>query len=693
MSDFLFELGVEEVPVSEIKSVMEQLKGKFQAKLKEIPVEFKGLETAATNRRFMIYIGSIDEKGSDIEEQVKGPGKTIAFDPEGEPTLALLKFIELHQVKLEDLIEIKTPKGLYVGLARKLEGKKTVDILKAIIPQILKELTFSKTMVWNKSRVPFVRPIKNLLALFDNRVIDFEFAGTKSSNQTRGHALLSENFIKVSSFKEYCELLYRNFVIISEDERKKKIVDEIVEVEEEFSIHIKPDNKILENYIYSNEYPVLFSGEFDSRYLELPAEIISTFMINEKKLLPVFDKDNKLANLFIGISNIPDENKHVVSGNERVIQATFEDARFFWEQDRKDDFFSLRESLKNVVFHEGLGTYYEKTERLVVLVDYLAKETHNQTLADDLMQAALHCKNDLVTRMVREFPSLQGIMGGLYIKETGQAEETWKAVYWHYEPKGVTEVRLEHTGGGLLSLADKIDSIVGFLHRGVQISSSRDPYGIRRDAAGIIKILKDFKLDIDISPLIDLAISQYLGSTLHKTDKAREELKDKVGDLFVSRIENIFKESLHFRYDIVNAVLGTTRTLPIYILYLKAFEISRIVKSDSLRHLVALHKRLKNIIKEAPTTEVIPEYFVDKEETILYDIFKQTLLKVEILISDFQYLDACTEILEMKPMIDNFFEKVLVMAEDPKLRENRLALLQSLDRLLLTVADFSLIIE
>lgn len=693
MSDFLFELGVEEVPVSEIKSIMEQLKGKFQTKLKEIPVAFKNLETAATNRRFMVYIGSIDEKGSDIEEQIKGPGKTIAYDKDGEPTLALLKFVELHQVKLEGLMEIKTPKGLYMGFARKLEGKKTVDVLKVIVPQILKEITFSKTMVWNKSRVPFIRPIKNLLALFDNRVIEFEFADTKSSNLTRGHSLLSENFIKVNSFKEYCEILYRNFVIISEDERKKKIVDEIVEVEEEFSIHIKPDNKILENYIYSNEYPVLFSGEFDNRYLDLPAEIISTFMINEKKLLPVFDKENKLSNLFIGISNIPDENKHVVSGNERVIQATFEDARFFWEQDRKDDFFSLRENLKNVVFHEGLGTYFEKTERLIGLVDYLAKETQNQALADDLKRAALHCKNDLVTRMVREFPSLQGIMGGLYIKETGQAEETWKAVYWHYEPKGVTEVRLEHIGGGLLSLADKIDNIVGFLHRGVQISSSRDPYGIRRDAAGIIKIVKDFKLDIDISPLIDLAITQYLGSTLHKTEKTREDLSDKVGELFVSRIENIFKESLHFRYDIVNAVLGTTQTLPIYILYLKALEISRIVKSDSLRQLVALHKRLKNIIKESTPFEVIAEYFVDKEETILYDIFKQTLLKVEILISDYQYLDACTEILEMKPMIDNFFDKVLVMAKEQNLRENRLALLQCLDRLLLSVADFSLIVE
>jgi glycyl-tRNA synthetase beta chain len=690
MSDFLFELGVEEVPVSEIKPVLGQLKSMFQLKLQENLVEFSGIETAATNKRFMLYFGKINEKADDKVEQIKGPAKRIAYDENNKPTIALVKFLEFNQVELTDLTEIETPKGVYLVVEKKIEGRPTLEILRENIPLILKSVTFNKTMLWNSSRVSFVRPIKNILVMFDNQPVALEFAGILSSCMTYGHILLSDAAIEVKSYREYRELLGKNFVIIHEDERKEKILAEIREIEEEYNVQVKMDNYMLEGYIYNNEYPVVFSGEFDKKYLELPKEIISTFMINEKKLMPVFDKQNNLRNMFVGVSNIPDENRYVRTGNERVIRATFEDAKFFWDHDRKDNFLELREQLQNVTFHKDLGNFYEKSDRLAFLVDFLLKETGQTVLSKALHQAALNCKNDLVTRMVREFPSLQGIMGGLYLKEKGEKPDTWNAVYGHYEPKGFHTVPLEDFGAGILSMADKVDNITAFISKDIKISSSKDPYGIRRDANGIIKIVIDFKLDFDMDKLIRAAASKFASDEQGALDL--QTISRKVKELFISRVENIFKDIFKFRYDVVNAILNNG-DFNLYKMYLRAVDVSKIVKTPAIEDLVALHRRLKNIIKNSAPYNVSEDALVDKDEKILFEIFKESKAKIETQLLAHKYLEGCSEILEMKPVIDTFFEKVMVMAEDKKLRENRIALVQRLDQMLSKIADFSLIVE
>ena len=691
MSDFLFELGVEEVPVSEISPIMEQLKKKLLKRLEEERVEFKYVETAATNRRFMIYISEISGKADDIEEQIKGPAKRIAFDEQGKPAIPLTKFLEFNNVELSEIKEVETPKGVYMVIERKTEGRTTQEILKEILPQILAELTFDKTMVWNASRVSFVRPIKSILVLLDNKVVEFAFAGVPSSKATFGHTLLSEDFIEVNSYKEYCELLTRNFVIVREDERRKKIVDEITDIEEDLNAKVKPDTAMLDYYIYNNEYPVVFNGEFDKKYLELPSEIISTFMIREKKLLPVYDKKNNLLNTFIGVSNIPDENKFVMRGNEKVIRATFEDAKFFWDNDRKDNFVALRENLKNVTFHQGLGSFYEKTDRLFALAGYLVKETKNDSLAEPLKKAALYCKNDLVTRMVREFPSLQGIMGGLYLKEAGAEEELWKAVYGHYEPKGFVKERLENPGAGLLSIADKIDNLTAFISKDIKISSSKDPYGIRRDANAIIKVIIEFKLNFDLKELIRMAAEPFVSNS-----EEHEALMKKTRELFISRVENVFKDFMKYRYDVVNSILNVdieTEPLDIYRMFVRCYGVSKVVQDEAIQDLIALHKRLKNIIKKSDRFLVSEDLLVEKEEKILFEIFKETESRIQSSMNDNDYVQACSRFLEMKPVIDKFFDKVLVMAEDEKLRQNRIALLQRMNELLSQIADFSLVVE
>lgn len=687
MADFLFELGIEEVPVSEITAIKRQLLEKLKRSLQENRIKFQGIEAYATNKRFMLYIAKIAMKAEDKEEEVMGPAKRISIDENGKPTIALQKFMESHGVTTADIIEVETPKGLYMAINKFTPGVATDSVLQNALPQLLAELSFAKSMLWNKSRVPFVRPIRNILALFNNRLVNFEFAGIKSSNKISGHGLLSDDGIEVKSYREYIERLQKNFVIVREDERKEKILQEIKDIEDEFDAHVRLEPDMLNYYVYNNEYPVVFTGEFDEKYLELPQEIISTFMINEKKLNPVFSRENEILNIFVGVSNIPDENRFVADGNERVIQATFEDAKFFWDNDLKDDFVALRENLKNVMFQKDLGTFYDKTERMSFLIDVIVNNTGHKHLSEKVKKACLLCKNDLLTRMVREFPSLQGIMGGLYLKNTGVDSLVWESIYGHYEPKGYTDKKLEHLGAGILSIADKMDNLAAFISRGMKISSSKDPLGIRRDCNAIIKIILEFKLDFDISDLISASAGMFADGK-----EKKQELEKKIQDLFLGRMENILKDIFKIRYDLVNAIIGNNHTL-VYRTFLRATDMQTMENSDSLQDLVMIHKRLRNMIKNSQEFEFSVDLLTVEAEKLLNEIFEGSKGKIEELIGEKKYLQACSEILEMKPVIEKFFDDVLVMDKDEKIKQNRIALLQKMDALLSEIADFSQIQE
>jgi glycyl-tRNA synthetase beta chain len=686
MADFLFELGVEEVPVSEILSVENQLRDKFISEFKENLIDFGTIETSATNTRFMIYIKDINEKTRDKEDLILGPSNKIAFDDDGNPTIPLKKFLESNGCEVKDIVKIEQKKGTYVGVNKKTPGMPVPELLEEIVPKILSEINFKKAMVWNESRVPFVRPIKNLLVLFNSDLIELEFAGITSSNTVYGHNLLSEESIEISSFKEYIESLRNNFVLGKAEERREKILEEIKDIEDEFAVSVKLDEKMLEYFVYNNEYPVVFSGDFDEKYLQIPEEIISTFMVNEKKLVPVYNNESKMSNLFVGVSNVPDENNYVAEGNKRVVVATFEDAKFFWDNDRADDFIALRDELKNVLFHKKIGSFYEKTERLKGIVEYIAKITDNTEMTEDLVKAASYSKNDLVTRMVREFPSLQGIMGGLYLKEKGEKETVWKSVYGHYEPKGYTEEKSENLSAGLLSIADKIDNIIGFIANGIKISSSKDPYGIRRDANAILKVILDFRLDFNLMDLISF-VAKYFSN-----EENQNQLTDKVREFFELRIKGVFKEPVGYRYDVINSVLNG-KGLNVYKLFLRAKDIHFLIDKNSVETIIALHKRLKNIVKGQQNFELSETALTESSEKILYDVFTNSNKEIIELIDKGNNIEAYSKIIEMKPIIDDFFDNILVMSDDEDLRNNRIALIQSLDALLSEIADFSMLVE
>jgi len=687
MLDLLLEIGIEEVPVTQILPAVERIGRELLSRLQERGVATGNLETAATNRRWMIHIEGVAEHAATGEEKVLGPAKKIAIDESGHPTRALEKFLESQKVPLSQVVEIEAKKGTYLGVIKIIGGEDTADLLAELVPEVLGSLTFPKTMVWNDSGVPFVRPIRTLVLLLGNRPIQFQFAGVTSGTTVRGHLLLSEADLEVGSFKDYIEGLTRNFVVLSGRERREKIQAELAEVEEELSAKVQLDDDMLHYHVFNNEYPVVFTGEFDPRYLTLPREIIATFMIHEKKLIPLLGADGKLLPAFAGVANIPDENGRVRKGNEKVIAAAFEDATFFWENDRRDDFYGLRQALKNVQFQKDLGSYYDKSQRLAALCDYLVRETGHTQLAEPLQKAAFHCKNDLITRMVREFPSLQGIMGGLYLAAAGEDETVWKAVYGHYLPRGAEGEKLTDLGAGLLSVADRLDNIAAFLSRGVKVSSSKDPYGLRRDAGAVVKIALDFRLHIPLEALLRMAALQFA-----KSDETLSGVLTGGRELFLTRFESFSKENLGLRYDVVNAALAGG-SLDLYDLFLKADAVRCTLEAGPGQDLVQLHKRLKNIIKKAPASEPSGESLVEPAEKLLFDILRDTRERVGRQVQAHDYLEAATAILEMKPVVDRFFTDVLVMAEDEKLRTNRLALLQTLERMISSIADYSQIVE
>ncbi len=687
MADFLFELGVEEVPVSEIDSILKQLEDKFINEFTDNLIDFGQIESSSTNTRFMIYVKEISERANDKEELILGPSKKIAYDAEEQPTIPLKKFLDANNCDTTKIVEIEQKKGVYIAVKKKTIGQSVPDLLEGIIPRVLLSLTFAKTMVWNKSRVPFVRPVRNILSLFNSDLIKVEFAGIKSSNVVFGHRLLSDDYIEINSFKNYIESLRTNFVLGKSEERREKILEEVKDLEEEYNVIIKLEEKMLEYFVYNNEYPVVFSGNFDEKYLEIPEEIISTFMVNEKKLIPVYDKQGDMLNMFVGVSNVPDENSYVSDGNKRVVIATFEDAKFFWDNDREDDFYALRDELKNVLFHKKIGTFYEKTERLISIVEYLTDITGNKEITEYLKKAASILKNDLVTRMVIEFPALQGVMGGLYLKEKNENEKVWKAVYGHYEPKGYTKEKIISLEAGLLSITDKIDSIAGFIGSGMKISSSKDPFGIRRDANGILKIIIDLQLDFNLLDLIKFAAEKFTDNSEQHT-----ELVNKIFDFFILRIKGIFKEPIGYRYDVINAILAK-KDLNIYKLYLRAKDIHFLIEKNSVEDIITLHKRLRNIIKKQKIFEINKELLVEPEEKILYDVFSESKETILNLINSSKNIEAFSKIIEMKPIIDSFFDKVLVMAEDENIKQNRIGLIQGLENTLSEIADFSLLVE
>lgn len=689
--EFILEINTEEMPRSHVEAGLKQLEEGLISALKAHDVvdqknRLGKIETYGTCRRLIVH-GNLAPRQRDIEKEFIGPPKSVAYSPDGVPLPAALGFAKSQNVDVSQLVVISSQKGEYVGLKKVIKGKPTSAILTDILPGIIQNLSFPKMMRWGGHTFRFSRPIHNILCVFDGKLIDFEVAGTKTSAFTVGHMLVSAKRFKVKSFLEYKRQLNNNKVIIAKDVRKNRIIKLMNEKLQPFEALFLPDDQLLEKLAMDIEYPYIVVGTFPEKYLKLPLEVLSTAMREGQNLFSVV-KGRKQLPIFIGVTDgCRDVRALVRKGNERVLKARLEDARFFWEHDLETSLAERYKDLDRIVFQEKLGSYQDKSERLKKIVGYLADKLGAGKEKRSLAKAAELCKVDLLTEMVREFPSLQGRAGGLYARKEGQPGSVWKTIYEHYQPVYVGDALPTTLTGAVLAVADKLDSMVGVLGLGVEISGSKDPFGVRRNAQGICSIVLGRKLSFSLPRLLDKVINVYGAGSL---ETPKIELKTLCMDFFRGRLEYLF-ERQGFRYDLINAVLN--RELDnMYHAFLRLKALDSLKDSSQFEPLILIAKRVNNILRHEPPYKLNSALLTEKEERELHTTFSIIKNNVAPLITRGEFAKAQRIIFSIRSSINNFFDNVLVMDENVKLRRNRLGLLQLISKLFMQIADYSQVV-
>ena len=683
--EFLLEINTEEMPASHIKSALSQLQERFQEELTDENVAVYRLQTHGTCRRLVVR-GDFAPSQKNKEEEVIGPPTAIAFLPEGKPTPAALGFAKAQNVSLDELEVIKTDRGEYLGLRRIEKGLPTQDILIEIVPRIISSLSFPKMMRWGENPFRFSRPIKNILCLFGQRTLSFSMGKVKTFDFTWGHKIFSPRKIKVKDYNEYESALKQNKVIVEERERQKMILNQAKKKLASLQAQLLTDEELLEKLTYDVEYPCVFLGSFPKVYLRLPMEILSTAMKEGQNLLTVVRGKRQLSR-FVGVAdNFQDPENLIRKGNERVLKARLEDAKFFWQQDMKTLLRDKASQLKHILFQEKLGSFEDKTKRLKKIVAYLGNKIGDKKIKKEMMLAAELSKVDLITEMVREFPSLQGKVGGLYAKEEGYPSSVWKAIYEQYQPLSLEEEPPSSLSGAILSVADKMDSIVGALGIGIEVTGSKDPFGLRRNAHGVCKVILEKKFSFSFSRLLDKVTKSYGDRLILPKD----EIKNDCLGFFQNRLQYIYERE-GYSYDLIKAALGAGMD-DIYHSYLRLKSLDSLKDSSHFEPMILIAKRVNNILRDQPKYRINPDLFTEKEEKELYTTFSIIKKNVLPLLAEGDYLRAQRFIFRMRSVINSFFDNVLVMAEEKRVRRNRIALLQGISHLFLQIADYSQVV-
>ncbi|BBB33459.1 glycyl-tRNA synthetase beta chain [Thermotomaculum hydrothermale] len=690
MAEFLFEIGCEEIPARFIEESLKEGKNILKKLLSEYRINFSEIETYASPTRLVFRIENMDEREEDQTVKVQGPPKRICLDENGNPTKALEGFARKNGIKVED-VKFEQGKTGEIAVAEKfVKGKETSEILQSVLPELLKKIPFRKNMKWGSLNVRFVRPIRWLLAIFNGKVVEFEYANVKSSNKTNGHRILGKRDIEVKSFEDYVKKLEENLVVVDFRKRKEIISNKIKDFEGRTGFKAIEDEDLLDEVTHLVEYPYVVEGEFDKKFLDIPEEVLITSMKEHQKYFAVRDKDGKLANRFLAIASIKEDVKgYVKNGNERVLAARLYDAKFFWDEDRKKPLFSRMEKLERMTFQSDLGTYADKIVRMISLAEvlknfidfdfYTSKETIEL------------CKCDLATDMVYEFPELQGIMGGLYAKEEGKPYGVWKGIYDHYKPESFDDEIPETEEGVITSIADKLDTFLGCLAVGIKPTGSKDPFGLRRASQGIVNIIFKKRLDFDFYNFVKESLKTY--EKYLKIEKS--EWEESIFSIFDARV-SFFLEKQGFNYDEINSILAIPHGN-----FIDSFNRIKALKEmrrdEDFLKVATSFKRINNILNSAKGFEkssIDESLLVENEEKELFERFKDLKTKVEEFAGEKDYLSGLKEIARLSTTVDTFFDKVMVMAKEENLKQNRLSLLSELKKVFLKIADFSqLVVE
>jgi glycyl-tRNA synthetase beta chain len=676
MAELLLELFSEEMPAKMQKYAQDDLKNLISSKLKAANINYKSLEGYVTPRRLTIYIDGLEKEQAASNEERKGP-KVSAADS------AINGFLRSTNLTKEQL-EIREIDGERVYFAKFIKpAVKTYDLLITIINEAIAALTWPKSMRWGNSKIRWVRPLKNILCLFDDKILPVSFGHLIANNNCFGHRFMGNSFT-VESYADYLTKLKNNYVIIDAEDRKKIILEQAKKLADAQQVTLIEDSGLLEEVAGLVEWPVALIGRIDEQFMSIPKEVLISSMRTHQKYFAVEDKNNDFAPYFIVIANINanDNGIAITQGNERVLRARLSDAKFFYEQDLAKTLDNMQPKLSSVVFHTKLGSIAEKLQRMQLLADILPGDKTSLTRAISLSKA------DLMSEMVGEFPELQGLMGYYYAKKQDESEEVSVAIRDHYKPLGPSDNVPLGDISASLAIADKIVTIVGLFTIGEKPTSSKDPYALRRAALGIIRIILENKITIDIKELIEHTIS---------THESKQQVTNEILEFFAERLKFMMKAE-NIRHDVISAVFNLQQNYDLFKITLRAKSIQNFIDSELGKHLFASYKRACNIVDiEEKKDKTIyndspnPEYLINAEDHNLYNNLQHVQPLIFQYINSSEYAKAMNALEKLNEPINNFFDKVLVNDNDVNVRRNRLLMLSGVKKLLESIANFSLI--
>lgn len=684
--NYLLEIGVEEIPARFVADTIVQMKNNAIELLNNERVKYTEVKILTTPRRLTLLVSGLEDTNTSIEEKVKGPSKKISYDDNGNPTKALLGFMRGQGIEI-DSITIETlndEEYVYANVIKK--GKTIEEIFSSNMVDYIKNINFPKTMRWGGKNIRFARPIRWIVSLLDDVIIPFNLEGIEASNITRGHRFLGKSEILIDNVINYSKLLKNNYVIVDQKERKEIIKYGSERLVKEKGGTIQQDDDLLDEITNIVEYPTPIIGRIKDEYLKLPIDVVTTPMKEHLRYFPVIDDKKRLLPYFITVRNGDDKNTDiVVKGNEKVLGARLEDAKFFYKDDIKVPLENYVEKLKYITFQEKLGTVYDKTKRIQKLAgkigDYL--EVGEET-EKNINRASYLSKADLVTKMVSEFTELQGKMGMEYAKYSGENEIVSLAISEQYLPRYSGDQLPSTTSGAILSIADKFDTIAGLFAIGIQPTGSQDPFALRRNALGIINIIIDKKLNLSLGDLIEFALYIYVEENGLAFDY--NKVKSEMMDFFIGRVKNMFLD-MNIRHDIIDAVINTN-TDDIYDMKIRANKLNDWLKKDGLQEILLAFNRVSTLAVKTNSNEVKRDLLTE-DEISLYDSYNNIEDKVLALIDKKEYDRALDLLTTLKEPIYNFFEKVMVMVDDEALKKNRLGLLRKIYDIMMKVCDLS----
>lgn len=714
MEKLLFEIGTEEIPAKFMPGILKQLKELAAAKMQELRIPFEDITVYGTPRRMAFIAGGVAETQADVVVEAKGPSVKIAY-VSGAPSKAAQGFARGQGVDVKDLVV----RDNYVYAVKHLAGQPVVELLPGLLMDILTSLTFPKTMRWADYDFRFVRPIRWMVALFGDQIIPVEICGVKSGKFSMGHRFMQQSLkaaaesqgllsaalskvgnkvysalagvkgaVEIPSAGDYKKVMYDNFVMVDQDERRALILQQIKDLAAQNGGEAEINEDLLEEVNYLVEWPTALCGKFEEKFLSLPKECIITPMREHQRYFPVLDEDGNLLNKFITVRNGGSEHLDIVThGNERVLRARLSDAEFFFNEDRATKLENRLEKLKTVSFQEGLGNMYDKSERLVKMAEMLRFAINTPVDEEELRRCALLCKTDLVTGMVIEFTELQGVMGREYALLDGEKPEVATGIFEHYLPRFAGDALPATTIGRIVGIGDKLDNICATFSRGLAPTGSQDPYALRRQALGVINILLDANYHISLAKII--------AGTLYLLDIKPEEtgkLVPQIMEFFKQRLRNLLMDQ-GIRYDVIDAVFADKRNDDMVDLAVRCKVLAAYVEAGNAEPLVQVSVRVSNLCKKIEKEVAISgALFKDESENKLHEVVAAVSKEIipEIVLYDYAAVLKAGE--KVIGPVNAFFDNVMVMDEDENVKNNRLAMLEEVRGIVNAVGDLSLLV-